>query len=92
MDTFSWSQFLKFMVQGGGIACGKVLLHGGGISILDCLSWIRQTLIEPGRKSISNCDREGPSKKVECNQWEIEGRGIGWVELNHGEIWYCKGP
>lgn len=57
-------------------------------------SYIRksQTLIEPGRKSISNCDREGPSKKVECNQWEIEGRGVGWVELNHGEIWYCKGP
>lgn len=51
-----------------------------------------QTLIEPGRKSISNCDREGPSKKVECNQWEIEGRGIGWVKLDDGEIWYCKGP
>lgn len=88
VDTFRRSQFPKFMVQ-GGIACGKFycMVVKYRFWIVCRGSYIRsKILIEAGRKSISNCDREGPSKKAECNQWQLRN---GMME-KYGIARVCK--
>lgn len=87
VDTFRRSQFPKFMVQ-GGIACGKFYCMEVEYRFwIVCRgSYIRRSkiLIEAGRKSISNCDRETFEERLV--------QSVAIEESDDGEIWYCKGP